>query len=214
MNVFFFGDSLCVGQFVSPHRVWVTRIAEKLEGLAGSEKIVVTNASVNGNTTRMALERVSFDVQSHGIDLILIQFGANDCNYWATDKGHPRVSKMAFKANLLEIIDRSRIFGAKEVFLNTNNPSAKTLLFDYAPTSYQQSCEEYNQLIREVALSSKVHLIDIDKIWRLHIGKGVPLETLLLADGIHLSVAGHDLYFDTVYPYIEKAVKGLLKAKG
>lgn len=151
MNVFFFGDSLCVGQFISPQKIWVTRIAKKLEELPGSDKIIVTNASINGNTTRMALERMAYDVQSHGVDVILIQFGANDCNYWQTDSGYPRVSKIGLKANLIEIIDRSRIFGAKEILLNTNNPTPRISLFEPASISYQQSSEEFNRIIREVA---------------------------------------------------------------
>jgi len=211
MKVFFFGDSICFGQYVSPHKTWVTQIARELDKLPGGENIQVMNASVNGNTTRMALERMPYDVQSHSPDIILIQFGVNDCNYWKTDGGHPRVSKMGFKANLIEIIERSRIFGAKEIFLNTNNPSPKTSPFDYAPLSFQQSNEEFNQIIREVAKVTHVNLIDIEKYWLEQFEKGLRLQDLLLPDNIHLSIQGHNLYFEIVYPYIEKALNRLLR---
>jgi len=210
VNVFFFGDSICFGQFVSPHRAWVTQIARKLEELPGGDGISVINSSVNGNTTRMALERMPYDVQSHDIDVILIQFGANDCNYWESDRGHPRVSKMGFRANLIEIIERARICGAREILLNTNNPTPRVSNFSWASVSYQQSTEDYNQIIREVAAVSQVKLIDIEELGLQQINKGVHLNDLLLPDGIHLSSLGHNLYFTITYPFVEKAVKRLL----
>ena len=41
-----------------------------------------------------------YDVQSHEVDVLVVGFGMNDCNYWMTDKGVPRVSQNAFRANL------------------------------------------------------------------------------------------------------------------
>src|SRR6185437_14172947 len=100
VRVTFFGDSICVGQGVSIYRGWVTRLAEELDTHCNVRaKLIVTNASVNGRTTRQALEDMPYNVQGHGVDLIVIQFGLNDCNYWLTDRGNPRVSLEAFKAN-------------------------------------------------------------------------------------------------------------------
>jgi lysophospholipase L1-like esterase len=83
----------------------------------------VVNASVNGNTRRQALERMPYEVQSHPLDVLLVQFGMNDCNYWRTYHGLPRVSQAAFRANLAEIIERAFRFGAQRVLLNTNHPT-------------------------------------------------------------------------------------------
>src|SRR3989339_18043 len=205
MNIFFFGDSICFGQLISPHKTWVTKIAQELEKLPSGEKIRVINSSVNGNTTRMALERMPFDIQEYGIvDILLIQFGLNDCNYWETDHGHPRVSKMAFKANILEIIERARIFGCQKIFLNTNHPTLKTNLMKNTTFSFQQSNEEYNQIIREVAKNSRTRLIDIELFWQKGIKIDLSLKNLLLPDGLHLSAAGHNLYFEIVFPIIKK----------
>jgi lysophospholipase L1-like esterase len=157
----------------------------------------------------MALERMPYDVQSHNPDIIIIQFGVNDCNYWQTDKGHPRVSQIGFKANLIEIVERSRIFGAKEIFLNTNNPLPKTPKFQHATVSLSESNEEYNQIVREAAKDSHANLIDIEKYWFDKLKKGLKIEDLVLPDNVHLSVLGHNLYVEIVYPYLEKAVKKL-----
>ena len=83
IRIFFFGDSICFGQGVSPHFTWVTRLSRALDERFSSRADVLTqNPSVNGNTTRMALERMPYDVQSHAPDVLYIQFGLNDCNGW------------------------------------------------------------------------------------------------------------------------------------
>jgi hypothetical protein len=59
-KAFFFGDSICFGQGVSPHQVWVARIAADLAATFADAAITVQNPSVNGNTTRAALERMPY----------------------------------------------------------------------------------------------------------------------------------------------------------
>lgn len=89
-----FGDSICFGQGVAIHRTWATRLSWKVETqLASADiKAVVFNPSINGDTTRRALERIAHDVQTRSVDGILVQFGLNDANHWETDRGLPRVS--------------------------------------------------------------------------------------------------------------------------
>jgi lysophospholipase L1-like esterase len=210
LKISIFGDSICFGQCISPHKTWVTQISAKLGSLFGEENIELTNASVNGNTTRMALERMPYDVQSHNPDIVLIQFGINDSNHWKTDLGHPRVSKLGFKANLLEIIERARIFGAKEVLINTNNVLPKTPRFEHVPFCLSESVEEYNKIVREVALISKVTLIDIEKYFKRELDKGLKLSDVVLPDNVHLTTAGHNMYFKIIFPYIKKAVSKLV----
>lgn len=65
----------------------------------------------------MALERMPFDVQTHKVDILVITFGMNDCNYWKTDQGLPRVSPDAFEANMKEIIMRGFRFGSRTVII-------------------------------------------------------------------------------------------------
>lgn len=216
MRVTFFGDSICVGQGVSIHSGWVTRIAAMLDEMvaeAGRE-IVVTNASVNGNTTRQALERMPYDVQSQGVDILIIQFGMNDCNYWQTDKGVPRVSPDAFKANLHEIINRGRTFGAKHIFLHTNHPTTRSKIkFPYSDITYEESNKKYNSIIRNVAIerSGQVHFTDIESLILENTGgRNENIAKTLLKDELHLSRYGHDLYFKFVSSKISSIVNEMM----
>lgn len=208
VRLVFFGDSICYGQFVSPHHCWVTRIAARLHAL--DSRVVVTNASVNGNTTRMALERMPYDVQAHGVDLCVIQFGLNDCNHWLSDGGLPRVSQAAFAANLHEICLRARTFGARRILLNTNHPTTRRQeIVPHTLLTYEEHNRRYNEIIRRVATDAGpwVQLHDMEQIVSAHVETGrMRLEELLLADGLHLSAAGHDLYFTATCPVIEKAM--------
>lgn len=202
ISVFFFGDSICFGQLVSPHLIWTTKLAARLEAALQPQTVVVNNASINGNTTRQALERMPYDIQSHRVDFLLVQFGMNDCNYWQTDCGVPRVSPGAFAANLHEIIARAVRFGARRVFLSTNHPTTRTQPFHGLDLSYQDSNASYNLLIREVAAEAALHspvtLIDIDASCRRVCAEGTSLAELLLDDQLHLSRLGHEIYLEAV----------------
>ncbi len=215
IRIVFFGDSICVGQGISVHAGWVARIAERMEALSKKlgKELLVVNASVNGNTTRQALERMAYDVQSHGVDIMLVQFGMNDCNHWQTDKGNPRVSEKAFSANLEEMFARGRTFGAQKILLNTNHMSTRNAdKMAHTELTYEQSNQRYNQIIRELAEQhDDVMLTDMEHIFAEHI-KTNPQDAkkLVLDDGLHLSLKGHDLYFNAIYPKLEAELTALL----
>ena len=203
-RIVFFGDSICAGQGISIHRGWVPRVARTIEALGESLglRFVIVNSSVNGGTTRLALERIPQDVQAYAADVLVVQFGMNDCNYWQTDRGVPRVSAEAFAANMKEIARRGITFGAKHVFVHTNHPTLRNkehMLF--AEIAYQDSNAMYNRVIRETVrqLPENVTLIDIELAFHKKMeSKGYSLQQLLLPDNLHLSELGHDVYVEVV----------------
>ncbi|WP_259781270.1 SGNH/GDSL hydrolase family protein [Aestuariispira ectoiniformans] len=212
MKVVFFGDSICFGQGVSIHKGWVPRVAARVDELAAElgREMVIVNASKNGRTTRDALENMPYEVQSQGVDLLLVQFGMNDCNFWQTDRGLPRVSPDAFAANLHEIIERGRKFGAREIILNTNHPTTLTDKILAGGEAYESGNKRYNEIIREVARKegADVWLNDMESHFRSHIAEtddGVAGH--VLDDGLHLSIKGHDLYYNCVAPLLEKVIR-------
>jgi len=179
-RLIFFGDSICHGQHVSVDLTFVHRIARDLQ--ERFEDLLVENRSINGNTTRQALERLSYDVTSHHPEAVYVQFGINDCNCWATDFGDCRVSLDAYRANLVEIVTKCRTAGARRVLIGTNHPCR--LGEDYA-----KRLDQYNAAVRSVAQALDLRLLDIAEAWPGG-------EDLLHPDGVHLSRKGHDFYFD------------------
>ena len=213
----FFGDSICVGQGVSPHKTWAARLSLQVEAelAKAGRRVCVLNPSINGDTTRRALERIAFDIQAAGVDAILVQFGLNDANRWESDRGLPRVSEAAFAANLEEIVARARAFGAGPVLLNTNHPTTRDQQnYPHFPATYEDGNRRYNQIIRDVAArDGKIVLTDIEAAFLERIRMGAPLASLLLADGLHLSEAGHDIYLELLAPPVIASAQKLMAAK-
>jgi lysophospholipase L1-like esterase len=218
LKVFFFGDSICFGEGVALHKGWVPRLSAKLTELGEKARhpVLVSNLGVSGNTTRMALERMPYDIQGHEPHVVIVQFGMNDCNHWETDRGNPRVSIDAFRANLEEIVKRATTFGAHRVIMHTNHPSGRDVVpMPHTNLTYQQSNARYNGAIREAAeaCGGVVELIDIEAIVMGFVGdRPERLQELLLPapDLLHLSERGHDLYFDAVAPVASSIVLDLL----
>lgn len=218
LNIYFFGDSIAFGQGVSICDTWVCKTAQYLKNHYEQKgiKTIVNNMSINGNTTRMALERMPFDIQSKEIDILVVEFGMNDCNYWETDCGCSRVSPMAFEANLEEIIKRAGIFKAQNVLLLTNHISGKNSeTMPHTTITYQQNNEKYNEIIRKVASknSDYVHLVDIEKYFQEEINKSESPEKQikdhLLPDLIHLSPLGHEIYYRYFIPHLIEVIEGM-----
>lgn len=201
-NIIVFGDSICFGQLVSPHLSWVTRLSSFLSVFAKAlgQTVLLSNVSVNGCTSRQALERMPFDVQSHSPDIVLIQFGLNDCNTWQTDNGLPRVSQKAYEANLHEMVDRAIAFGARKTIFLTNHPVTKVVSSRAKDgISYADRVLVYNDIVRAVAearVSDSARLLDMEqKIMAAVCGHNKSVSTFLNSDGLHLNEIGHDAYF-------------------
>jgi lysophospholipase L1-like esterase len=209
ITVVHMGDSITFGQYLDPALRWTTLIEERLRQTSpAAQRFRTFNRGISGETTRMGLERFPQDVQDLEPDLMTLQFGLNDCNCWVTDRGAPRVSREAFKANLIEMIERARRFGARQIILSTNH---RTLRHDVLPSGevYEDANERYSETIREVAAESAVLLCDIREAFEPF--SDAELAELLLPDPdlLHLSEEGNRVYFDAIWPQFAHAVENL-----
>ena len=208
VTIVFMGDSITVGQYVDESRRWTYLISSalNLKYLKSAINLLFVSRGISGETTRQALERFPADVQTLQPDVMTLQFGLNDCNCWVTDRGLPRVSEPAYRANLIEMIDRARASGAREIVLSTNH---KTLRHKILPSgeSLETRRERYNDLVREVADGASVTLCDIDRAFADF--SSHELESLLVPypDHLHLSDAGHEVYAGKILPYVERAIE-------
>ena len=199
IRIIFFGDSICCGEGVSVHRGWVPKISEFFENKYGSA-VVIHNSSVNGETTRTALVHMGYSVMSRDFDIMVVQFGMNDCNRWKTERNCNRVSVGSFESNLNEIINRGFVSGIKKIFLMTNHTAGRP--------GYREELSDYNDVIRRVAGEHKhmgtVLFIEIERVLT---------RDYLAVDGIHLTASGNEQYSHIARPPIEAAVEELLKCK-
>jgi len=160
--------------------------------------------------TRQGLERFPRDVQVLEPHVMTLQFGLNDCNCWDSDRGLPRVSEAAYRANLFEMIERACSFGAAHIILSTNHPTLR-----FRPLASKQSLEDrrivYNEIVREVAKVSKVTLCDIDQVFVDMTGDRLAAMLLPEPDVLHLSEMGNEKYADAIFAPIIKSVKQIIE---
>lgn len=184
-----FGDSICTGEGVPPHLTWVHKLSQ------GFPNIIIHNESLNGETTRMALLRMHYNVTSKHNDVLIINYGLNDCNRWQTEHGLPRVSPNSFKANIYEMLTRSEAAGIEDVLIITPHPVP-------IPKYNSKDLPIYCQNIRDAAdeFSSQDHkavvlVLSVDRCWE---DDGIDSKTMLLDDGIHLNDRGHYDYYERI----------------
>jgi lysophospholipase L1-like esterase len=201
------GDSITYGQYLDPTLRWTTLIEERLAAHFGDDVLIRSfNRGISGETTRMGLERYPRDVQDLRPDVMTLQFGLNDCNCWETDRGLPRVSEAAFAANLVEMIDRGRHFGAQRIVLATNH---RTLRRDVLPSGevYESANARYSELLREVAAQTAVELCDIREVFEPFDDETLARMLLPAPDLLHLSAEGNAVYADAIWPHVRDAVE-------
>ena len=213
LTVVFFGDSITEGQYVHHSLRWADSVSSSLKThfaarLDPNRQFHYVHA-VSGETTRQALERFPRQVQQMSPDLLTIQFGLNDCNCWDTDRGVPRVSLQAYRANLLEMIERARRFGTRQIVLSTNHPTLRHRPMVSGET-LEQRRKIYNDVVREVAAEAGVTLCDIERAFAFAGPK--ELEGLLVPepDVLHLSSAGHQVYARAILPALVTAMDQLI----
>jgi len=214
LRICYFGDSITYGlghdhKGVDIHRRWtalVDKVLQKYE--AKGIFIYSLNLGENGNTTRNGLERLQ-EVYAFNPDLVTIQFGMNDCNYWLSDRGLPRVNPISFKFNLKEMIEKLFAAKVKSILLITNHliPVEKKMLNG---KSYNENNRFYNQIIREVARECGVTLCDIEIL----LADSIDNKKLFLEENgrwIHLSELGNQRYAEEILPFIEKEILRLVE---
>ena len=216
IKLIYFGDSITLGEGVEENQKWYYLLNEALRKEYWDKPIQIQGfcEGISGDTSRMGLLRMHTALfRWGGADIITIQFGMNDCNFWETDAGLPRVSPDSFTVNLKEIIDRCRQWKIPEVILQTNHPTLRDQVMANGK-SYEENNQEYNKLIRVVAERKGIALVDIHKRFeqRLRQNPKIKLADLLLPypDNLHLSEKGNLLYFELMKDEIRKSVKRLL----
>lgn len=214
ITLVYMGDSITEGQYVDPALRWTDIISDRLQRsyLETSVNLMLLNRGVSGETTRQGLERFAKDVQSNLPDVMTLQFGLNDCNCWVSDRGMPRVSAAAYRANLIEMIERARRFGAREIILSTNHPTLREKVL-LSGESLEESRLRYNAIVREVAAETAVTLCDIEELFRDYRDSQLADVLLPYPDQLHLSAKGHTIYAAAILPFIRSAIEKLLRSQ-
>jgi len=167
------GDSITAGYAV--RRGFPSFWKEMLSKKYFDAEVELINAGVSGDTSMDGLARLDYAVLSYEPDLVTINFGINDC-VLGFGLGE-------FEANFVEMVRRIRAGPNSEILLLSSQP------LETPP--YDLLVRDYYWAIERVAKQMDVGFVDIYGAWIEHVGKGMPLSSLIIPGLDHPSEAGY-----------------------
>ena len=170
------GDSLSAAHQIPVKEGWVSLLQTQLKDNDCDFQLV--NASISGETTLGGLNRLPKLLETHHPTIVMLQLGAND--------GFRGFPLPAIKANLVEIINQSRLAGARVVILGILIPT------NYGRRYAQGFADLFPELAAEQSLDLLPFLLD-----------GVAQQRhLLQADGVHPTAQAQPLILNNVLPIL------------
>ncbi len=173
-KILFFGDSLTAGYGLEVNQAFPTLIQQKIDSL-GLDYTVV-NAGLSGETTASGKNRLEW-VLEDGIDIIIIELGAND--------GLRGIPLTETESNLQSMVDA----------VQSKLPEAKIILagMKIPPNMGPEYTSQFENIFPELASSENIKLIP----FLLENVAGIP--ELNQGDGIHPTVDGQKLVAKNVW---------------
>jgi len=175
------GDSLSAGYGIPVDQGWVARLQQRLD--AEGYGYAVVNASVSGETTVGALERLPRALARHKPALVVIELGGND--------GLRGLPVTELRVNLEALVSVSREAGARVLLAAVRMPP------NYGP----QYTEKFYAVYEGVAKDLRVP-------WVPFFLEGIALrEDLFQDDGIHPDLEAQPILLDNVWPVLKPLLK-------
>ena len=170
------GDSISASYGIEVGEGWVSLLQKKLQ----AEKFPyrVFNESISGDTSAGGLARIDSALARHKPAIVLLELGAND--------GLRGLSPKQMKANLTEIIQRSRKVGARVLLLGMKLPP------NYGKRFVDMFYDVYPQLADELGVSYVPFLLEdvaLDK-------------ELMQRDGLHPNAKAQPDIAEKVWGYL------------
>jgi len=226
-----YGDSITKGVIYNSENKRYTTLKDNFINLVSdSIKGTIYNAGKFGSTISRGMNKLYTDVICKSPDIVLIEFGGNDCDFnWteiarSPEKVHkPNTDIFLFKDTLLDMIKTFTISNIKPVLM-TLPPLDPLKYFNWISKDDSKAKENilnwlgskdalfnwhntYNQVISEVAIYTKTPLIDVRGAFL----KTDNYSTLLCSDGIHPNPDGHTFISEILLNYLKDNFNFLLK---
>ena len=184
VSVACFGDSVTgVYYHTGGRRAWCDLVGLALQRLYPRTPVEMINAGVSGNSSADGLRRMEADVLRHQPQLVVAMFGLNDVT---------RVSPEDFRANLRQIVQRSRQVGAEVILMTPNFVGAGD------PVRLPAKVAAYAQITRDVGRELDVPVTDTFRAFEAVQAKDHRAWIGMMSDAIHPNMRGHKLLAEEV----------------
>ncbi|WP_086541813.1 arylesterase [Algoriphagus antarcticus] len=176
--ILFYGNSLTAAYGIDPEDGFAGLTQQRIDSLGMNYKVI--NGGLSGETTAGGLSRLDWFLEDKP-DVFVLELGGND--------GLRGINLTETKSNLIKIIEKVR----------SKYPDTKIILagMQIPPNMGQEYASEFTAMYPAVAEEKDVTLIP----FLLENVGGIP--ELNLPDGIHPTEEGHQIVFETIWPYIE-----------
>jgi len=175
------GDSLSAGYGVPVDQTWVALLERRLTNQGYGYRVV--NASISGDTTGGALNRLPRALELHKPAIVILELGGND--------GLRGLPLKQVRANFEAMLTQVRNAGARPVLIGMRMPT------NYGPAY----ADGFHALYGELAKKYDAPHLDffLDKV--------ALDERLMQADGIHPTTQAQPILLDNMWPVLQPVLK-------
>ena len=222
VTIAFIGDSITQGCFEVYYKTptkldtiyeynnaFPTRLREMLSLLYPSVQINIINSGISGDTVRRGLQRLDRDVIGYTPDLVVVGYGANDCNMG----GENGIADYA--EGLRDAFRRIKACGAEVIYLTEGPFCSKIspaitdnrlvpLAEKFSALENQGTLGRYFSAGKEVAAQEGVECCDVYSAWQMLKRAGVDT-TELLAN--RLNHPSRDMHYYMAIKLLETILK-------
>jgi acyl-CoA thioesterase I len=180
-TILVFGDSLSAAYGIRPEQGWVALLTQRLQAQGYGYEVV--NASVSGETSVGALQRLPRALQIHQPGMVILEIGAND--------GLRGLPVAAAKENLTKMVQLTQASGARVLLVGIRIPP------NYGPRYTTEFADMYPEIAKQFHLPLVPFLLE-----------KVALDpSLMQEDGMHPNARGEPLVLDTLWQGLEPLLK-------
>jgi len=182
-TILIIGDSLSAAYGMPVEQGWVRLLQQRLA--SDQYPYTIVNASISGDTTANALNRLPQALTRHQPAIVVLELGGND--------GLRGLSLMEMKRNLAAMVQAARHHQAEVLLIGVQLPP------NYGPRYTQQFHAVYHELAQEYGLALLPSLVD---------GVGTRTE-LMQADGIHPNSKAQPLIATRVWQQLRPLIDAI-----
>lgn len=176
-TILILADSLSASYGIPVDQGWVSLLEQRLQAQGYNYRVV--NASISGDTTRGARDRLDGILAGLRPDITIVELGGND--------GLRGIPPAEIRANLAAITERLIREGSRILLIPMLLPP------NYGPAYIDRFSEIYRQLATQAGLVLGKFILD-----------GIAdRPELMQSDGIHPTAEAQSIMLENVWPYLE-----------
>lgn len=192
LNITIIGDSIVTNSIGKKKISWANELINIVRRYKKCRIKVKLLSKIGINSRGLLNEIPDFFLKIKSKNILIIQIGINDSWHYKSLKGLANVSISSFKKNLIEIIEKSRIYGFKKIYF-LNYHKLYNGRIEGNKKTIDQNLNKYNLKINQICKQKNLKLLNINKYTKKRNLK------ITSRDKIHLNQKGAKFYANIIF---------------